>query len=389
MRIPPPPRASSVRRHRSALVAIAIAAAIVAAGLSARWTRAEQLRDEAQNESVRAVSIVLPTPVKAATLELPARIEAWSRAPIYARASGYLKAWNVDIGGAVKAGQVLAELETPDLDQALQQARAELARARSDAKLAESTARRWQSLLASDSVSRQEVEERVADHAAKRAAVEALQANVERSQALQGYRTLTAPFDGVVTARNTDVGALVNVGVETGRELFVVSDVRRLRVYVSVPQRQVAAIVVGAKAQLRVPERPDQTYQATVQSLSQAIDSRTGSMRVQLSVENPNGELLPGGYALVRFERSSDNGAAGIGLPPAALIVNRNGVQVATLDAENRARLKPVTIIRDLGNMVELAGGLSPEERVINSPPDGIGDGDQVRLATKQQGPVQ
>lgn len=374
------------RRYLPALILIAVAAAIVVTGLVTRWSRAEQLREDAQTQSVRTVAVILPSPIEGSALALPGRIEAWSRAPIYARVSGYLKRWSRDIGEPVKAGQVLAEIDTPDVDQELQQARAELARARSEAALADTTARRWQSLLTSDSVSRQEVEERVADHTAKQAAVNALQANVERLQAMQQYRRLTAPFDGIVTARNTDVGALINVGSSAGSELFVVSDVRRLRIYVNVPQRQVAAIRSGAKAQVNVPERPGETFEATVQSLAQAIDASTGAMRVQLTVDNADGRLLPGGFATVRFE--AVGGTQALGLPPSALIVGRNGVQVALVDDEGRTQLRPVTIARDLGRVVELTDGVRESDRVINSPPDGIADGDVVRIAAAAQEPA-
>lgn len=377
---------SKRRRYLPALILIAVAAAIVVTGLVTRWSRAEQLREDAQTQSVRTVAVILPSPIEGSALALPGRIEAWSRAPIYARVSGYLKRWSRDIGEPVKAGQVLAEIDTPDVDQELQQARAELARARSEAALADTTARRWQSLLTSDSVSRQEVEERVADHTAKQAAVNALQANVERLQAMQQYRRLTAPFDGIVTARNTDVGALINGGSSAGSELFVVSDVRRLRIYVNVPQRQVAAIRGGAKAQVNVPERPGETFEATVQSLAQAIDASTGAMRVQLTVDNADGRLLPGGFATVRFE--AVGGTQALGLPPSALIVGRNGVQVALVDDEGRTQLRPVTIARDLGRVVELTDGVRESDRVINSPPDGIADGDVVRIAAAAQEPA-
>lgn len=373
---------SPIRRHLPLLGLSVLAVVIVVGGLSTRWSRAEQLSDSAAQQSVRAVALVAPTPISAQTMQLPGRIEAWSRAPIYARVSGYLKSWQVDIGLPVKAGQALAEIETPDLDQELLQARAELERARTDANLADTTARRWQSLLNSNAVSRQEVEERTADQAAKRSAVNAAQANVERGQALQQFKHLKAPFAGIVTARNTDVGSLINVGMTPGSELFVVSDVSRLRVYVNVPQRMVAGLQAGSRAQLRVPERPGKAYTATVQSLAQAIDAGSGTMRVQLSVDNAAGELLPGAYATVQFDAAQ--GQAALGLPPSALIIDRQGVQIATLDAEGKARLKPVTIARDLGNTVALAEGLAESDRVIDSPPDGIANGDALRVAEQQ-----
>jgi RND family efflux transporter MFP subunit len=356
---------------------------VVIAGLSMRSSRAAQLKDEAIARGVPTVALVSPTRLPSAGLELPARIEAWSRAPIYARVSGYLARWRVDIGSPVKAGQVLGEIETPELDQQLLQARAELATARSNVSLAASTAQRWQSLLASDSVSKQEVDERAGDLAAKQSVVNGLLANVDRVQALKRYTRLVAPFDGVVTARNTDVGALINVGGSAGSELFVVSDVRRLRVYVSVPQRQIAGVRVGAKAQLVVPERTGQTFEATVQSMARAIDSGTGAMLVQLAVDNAAGELLPGGFASVRFDAATV-GAGGLSLPPGALIFGKNGVHVATVGPGDRVALKRVTVARDLGNVIELADGLSETDRVINSPPDGVANGDAVRVATAQ-----
>jgi RND family efflux transporter MFP subunit len=371
-----------LRRRLPLLILIGIAVIIVIVGLISRWSRADQLRDHAATQSAPTVALIAPTPVTGTTLALPGRIEAWSRAPIYARVSGYLKRWNVDIGGTVKAGQVLAEIETPDLDQQLAQAQAELASARSEATQATATARRWQSLLASDSVSRQDAEDRSTDAEAKQAQVKALQANVERTQALQQYKHLVAPFGGIVTTRNTDVGALINVGMNPGSELFVVSDTHRLRVYVSVPQRQVAAVRVGGKAQLSVPERPGQHYEATVQSLAQAIDVGSGAMLVQLSVDNPSGELLPGAFATVNFDSlpASDQ-VANLGLPPSALIIGKDGTQVAIVDAQGHAQLRRITIARDLGNVVELADGLKPGERVIDSPPEGISNGDPVRIA--------
>lgn len=365
-----------------AAVLTVIAVAIVASGLATRWSRAAQLRETATEQAARSVAVISPAPVAGSALTLPGRIEAWSRAPIYARVSGYLKGWSHDIGATVKAGEMLAEIATPDLDQELQQAQAELARARSEAALAETTAQRWQALLASDSVPRQEVEERVADFKARQAAADALRANVDRIQTMQRYRRLTAPFDGIVTARNTDVGALIGVGANDGNALFVVSDVRRLRIYVNVPQRQVAAIGVGSPAWVEVPERPGERFEARVQSLAQAIDAGTGTMRVQLSVDNTNGALLPGGFASVGFEAAA--GAQALGLPPSALIIGRNGVQVALVDGDDRAQLRDVAIVRDLGRVVALSGGIGEGDRVIDSPPDGITNGDRLRVVAPQ-----
>jgi RND family efflux transporter MFP subunit len=206
-----------------------------------------------------------------------------------------------------------------------------------------------------------------------------MQANVDRVQALQRYTRLVAPFDGVITARNTDVGALINVGGAAGSELFVVSDISRLRVYVNVPQRQVAAIKVGDKAELSVPERPGKTYTATVQALAHAINANSGAMQVQLTVQNDSRELLPGGYASIHFDAPLASSA--LSIPPSALIFNKAGTQVATLGKDDRVLLKPVTVGRDLGNVLEIASGIDRNDRVIANPPDGVATGDAVRVA--------
>lgn len=365
-----------------AATVVAIAVAVLAGGLLSRRSQAEQLRDDVVARAVPTVKLISPSVLDGNMLELPGRLEAWSQAPIHARVSGYLRRWTADIGGFVKSGQLLAEIDTPELDEQLVQARAELATARSNAGLAESTARRWQSLLASDSVSRQEADEKAADLSAKQSVVNALQANVERVQALKKYARVVAPFDGVVTARNTDVGALIGAGGAAGNELFVVSDVRRLRVYVNVPQRQVAAIRQGSRAQLAVPERPTRLFSATVESTARAIQAGSGAMLVQLSVDNSAGELLPGGFATVRFDVPA--GAGGMGLPPSALMFGKDGVRVATVDGEGLVRLKTVNVVRDLGSVIELADGIERGDRLVESPPDGLANGDRVRIVSTQ-----
>jgi RND family efflux transporter MFP subunit len=376
------PMPSNFLRSRPALISTAVlilAAAAVATGVASRRSHAEQLQQSAAERAIPTVALLSPSSSAAAALELPARIEAWSRAPIYARVSGYLQRWTVDIGAPVKAGQLLAQIDTPDLDQQLRQGQAELATARSNVTLAASTAQRWQTLLPGNAVSKQAVDEKLGDLAAKQSVVQAMQANVERLLAMQRYTRLVAPFDGVVTARNTDVGALINVGGAPGSELFVVSDIRRLRVYVNVPQRQVAQVHPGSRAQITVPERTGRTYTATVQSLAHAINAASGTMLVELAVDNKAGELLPGAFATARFDIPAGDGS--VGVPPGALIVGKNGVQVATVDSGNHVRLKQVTIARDLGDVVQLAG-VAPGARLIANPPDGVADGDVVRIAT-------
>ncbi len=355
------------------------AGAVVAGGLFTRHSQAEALQEGAAARAVPTVKLVELKDAPGAPLELPARIEAWARAPIYARVSGYVGSWNVDIGTPVKAGQVLATLETPDLDQDLRQAQAQLAVARSDLALSESTAKRWQSLVGQNAVSKQEADEKQGAWMSKQSNVAALQASVDRQQALKRYTRLVAPFDGVVTARNTDVGALVSAGsAASGGELFVVSDLRRLRVYVQVPQRQVALIKPGSAAVLSVPERAGKEYKATVQSLAQAINTGTGAMLVQLAVDNAGGELLPGAYANVRFDLPAAQDA--VVVPPGAVILGKAGPQVATVGAGGRVTLKKVGIVRDLGSAIQV-DGVTHGDRIIDSPPDGIADGDAVKVA--------
>ncbi len=358
--------------------AMATAGVILIVGWASRHSQAGQLEQMAERKRIATVALVVPRLVTPASLQLPGRIEAWSRAPLYARVSGYLKQWDRDIGSRVKAGERLAQIDAPDLDQQLRQARAALATARSEMSLAGTTAKRWEQLRESEAVSLQDVEERRGDLATKRSQVNEAQANVDRLQALQGYTRIVAPFDGVVTARNTDVGALINVGMTVGSELFVISDVSRLRVYVSVPQRQLAWINVGTRATLSVPERPGQTFDATVQSLAQAVDVETGAMRVQLSVENQRGDLLPGSFASVLFEGTPAPTA--LSLPPSALIVGKAGVQIATVDDTGTVQLKAVTVTRDYGTYLEFADGVRQTDQVIANPPDGLSSGDKVRI---------
>lgn len=379
----PDPAGPSVSRRNLQVTAIAmavIAGIVVIGGIATRHSEAARLRERADALAVPTVAVIAPALAGGyATLDLPGRIEAHARAPIYARVSGYLKSWNVDIGAKVKAGQLLAEIETPDLDQQLLQAQAELASANANAALATTTAKRWKSLLATDAVSRQEAEEKAGDMATKQSVVNALQANVERFQAMKRFTRIVAPFDGVVTARSTDVGSLINVGGAPGSELFVVSDTKKLRVYVSLPQSYVSAVKQGTKARLSVPENPGKFYSATVQSLSQAINTGSGSMLIQLAADNASAELLPGGFANVSFDLPRAAGT--LSIPPSALMFGKDGLRVATVGADSTVLLKPVTVFRDLGAIVELASGLLAADKVIESPPDGIGNGDRVRAA--------
>src|SRR5580765_1189123 len=362
------------------VVALIAAGLVVGTGIRAREEQGSRLKEWTDNQAIPSVAVALPSArALNPTIELPGRLEAYYRAPIFARVSGYLKTWSADIGARVKAGQVIAEIEAPDLDQQLLQARADLASQQASAKLSEATLTRRKSLVASNFVSAQEIDERTADLSNKKAAVNSGQANVERLEALAGYKKITVPFDGVVTARDTDVGALINAGGGSGPAMFVISDIRKLRVYVNVPQSYVPAIKIGAKAVISMPEYPTKTFAATVEASSQSVDVASGTTRMQLALDNAGGELMPGGYASVKLSLQRD--AVPLHIPASALIFNQNGLRVATVGAGDKVVFKTVTIARDLGRDIELASGIAPEDRIIVAPPDGLADGDQVRIA--------
>ena len=362
------------------VVAVIVVLLVVVTGIRAREDASVKLREWTDDQAIPTVAVVLPDPkVLSATIDLPGRLEAYNRAPIFARVNGYLKSWSVDIGAKVKAGDVIAEIEAPDLDQQLLQARADLVNQQASAKLSEVTLARRRTLIASNFVSMQEIDERTADLSNKNAAVKSAQANVERLEALAGYKKITVPFDGVVTSRQTDVGALINSGGGTGPAMFVISDIKKLRVYVEVPQSYVPSIKIGAKAILSMPDYPNRTFPATVEASSQSVNVSTGTTQMQLALDNSKEELMPGGYASVRMSLARDN--APLHIPSSALIFNQNGLRVATVTADDKILFKTVTIARDLGRDIELASGIAPEDRVIVAPPDGIADGDQVRVA--------
>ncbi len=381
----PAPRPPSRRGVRLAgVIALVVIVVVVILGLATRVFDARRLKTWTDEQNVPTVNVAMPEQKGAgASLQLPGRIEAYTQAPMYARTGGYLKSWKVDIGGKVKAGQLLAEIETPDLDQQLLQAKADLASAQANEALAATTAKRWQAMLASDSVAKQEVDEKTGDYTAKRALANAAKANVDRIEATKGYSRIVAPFDGVVTARNTDVGALINEGSSGGGQpLFVVSDVSKLRVYVQVPQAFVPSIPAGATAQLTVPEYPGRTFTAKVEASAQAVNASSGSTLIQLSVDNADGKLMPGSFTNVQFKL--DAHAAGLRVPASALIFNASGLHLATVGSDNKVTFKTVTIQHDYGKTVEIGSGISANDRVIDSPPDGLVDGDQVKIAQPQ-----
>jgi RND family efflux transporter MFP subunit len=374
---------SSTVTHRGLYIAgtamMTVAATIVITGIMTRKSADAKLIEWTQTRSVPVVAVSYPdTHPGRATLDLPGRLDAYNQAALYARVSGYLKGWYADIGTKVKAGQLLAEIDAPDLDQQLSQAQANLVSARANAKLSDVTLSRGQQLVPSGYISKQDLDQRAADAANKQGLVQSAAANLERLQVLEQYKRITAPFDGLVTARTTDIGHLISVG-SNGPALFVVSDISKLRVYVQVPQKYAPSILVGTKAKLRVPEYPNRKFSATVVASAQAVNVASGTTRIELEVDNASGELMTGDFANVSFDLP--NPEVAVNVPASALIFDQSGLSLATVDDANRVVLKKVTISRDLGKTIEIGSGITAKDRVISTPPDGIVTGDLVRVA--------
>jgi RND family efflux transporter MFP subunit len=363
-----------------ALIAVVIAVVVVVWGVASRAKEKSALSNLTVEQAMPTVKTVVPLQRQdGETLTLPGTLQAFYSASVYARVSGYLKRWSVDIGTPVKSGQLLAEIETPELDQQLKQSEANLDTALANEHLTEITSRRWKNLLTTDSVSQQEADEKGGDYEAKKALVAAARADVERLRALESFKRISAPFDGIVTARKTDIGALINAGHDAGHELFTVADVHKLRLYVSVPQGYANQIHVGMKAQFTVPERPGELFAGVLTDDSRSVSENSGTVLIQLDVDNKDAKLLPGEYGNVRFDLPRDPNA--VRLPASALTFRKEGLRVATLTADNRVAYRTIQISRDMGNSVEVASGLTSADRIIDNPPDSLEDGDQVRVA--------
>jgi RND family efflux transporter MFP subunit len=360
--------------------AVALGAVVIVTGVIGRAHSEQALAQWTDDQAVPTVALAkIATGGISEPLTLPGDIQPNYRALIYARVSGYLKNWQSDIGTHVKAGQVLAQIDTPDLDQQLDQAKADLATATANEKLAALTAKRWNALVSSQSVAQQDADERSGDASAKKAQVDAAEANVRRLQALENFKDITAPFDGVVTARNTDIGALINAGSSAGQALFAVSDLHKVRIYVDVPQAFIGRLKPGLTVNFDMPQYPGRQFQATLATTSSSLNETTRTELVELQADNPNGFLTPGTYCVVHFVIPPDPGV--LRLPATALVLGDRDVQVATLDQKNQVVLKRIQLGRDNGDTVEVVSGLSPSDRVIDSPPETIVAGEQVRLA--------
>ncbi len=355
------------------------AALLVAWGIHSRHHADQKLADWTKQQATPSVTVVQPQSEGAAdALVLPGNVQALNSAPIYARTNGYVRKWFVDIGTPVKAGQLLALIDAPEVDQQLEQARADYQTARANEALAQTTSTRWSALLQKDAVSKQEADEKQGDLAAKSALTNAASANVRRLAALQGFTRLEAPFAGVVTSRSTQIGALVTAGNAAAQPLFTVSDVSRVRIYVRVPQAYSAEIKPGLHASLTLPEYPGRTFDATLTRTADAVDQQSGTVLVELQAANVDGALKPGAYAQIRFPVAGSSGA--VIVPASAVLYRSDGTLAAAVDGQGRVRLRPIKIGRDSGDKLEIVAGLAASDRVIDSPPDAIANGDQVQV---------
>jgi RND family efflux transporter MFP subunit len=363
-------------------IALLLAAIIVVVGLFSRASEAARTKAWTNAQAIPVVSLISPTPETGEqALVLPGNLQAFYNAPIYSRVSGYVHAWYQDIGAKVRAGQLLATIDTPELDQQLIQARANLASAEADRDLARTTAQRWVKLLAQDAVSRQETDEKTGDLAVKTARVNSAKADVDRYLAFKAFSRIVAPFSGVVTARKTDIGALVNAGstASTTAELFDVAKVDQLRLYVSVPQSESARLEPGAAASLTVPEYPGRSFPARLVTTANAVSDRTGTLLVELLVDNAGGALKAGDYAQVKFDAPA--AASGVLLvPSSALLFRKTGMEAAVVGPDDHVRLRPVKVGRDLGSSIEVNAGLTTADRVVDNPPDSLAEGQLVRV---------
>lgn len=371
---------SDKKIRRYAWIALIVAIALGVWGEVSRVIARSDLVKQNADAAIPTVTTTTAEPSAAGEeLVLPGAVQAFIEAPIYARTSGYLKSWETDIGSRVTKGQLLAQIETPEVDQQLTQAQADLATARANENLSKSTNARWQGLLATQSVSKQDADEKAGDAAAKTAAADSAAANVARLRDLESFKRVVAPFTGVITARNTDVGALINAGQSAGSELFRIADTHKLRIYVRVPEPFASATQPGLAAALHFTEHPDRTFPAKIVRTSNSLDPALRTLQVELELDNANGEIFPGAYAEVHFKLPPN--AQSLRLPANTVLFRSAGLQVATLDSQQRVKLKSIVQGRDFGNSIEVLSGLAPHETVVLNPPDSIADGVQVRIA--------
>jgi RND family efflux transporter MFP subunit len=387
---------SSNRRRASrpgmivlAVIACAGFATFIYSGIRSRTEAEKRLAENVRSSLIPLVTVIHPKGGAAAQeIELPGNTQAFTEAPIYARTTGYLKQWYLDIGAHAKRGQLLAEIETPELDQQLQQAENELKTAQANLQLAQITATRWLFLLKTNVISKQETDQAVSDLNAKRATADSAEANVRRLQRLQEFERIYAPFDGVITARNTDVGALIQNGDNNVRDntvppqLFHLAAVDKLRVYISVPEVYASAVKSGEMVTLTLDAFPGETFTGKLARDSGSIDLTSRTLRVEVDVDNPTGRLLPGAYAFVHLKVPAPPGA--VTVPTNTLLFRSEGLSVAVV-RNGQAKLVPVTIGHDYGSSVEVISSLTADEAVVIDPSDSVLDGSPVQVAEPTQ----
>lgn len=367
-----------------ALLALAAVVAVILSGIIPRKRAEAKLAQETEQMAVPTVSIVHPKrSAPAEEVVLPANVQAYIDSPIYSRTNGYLRKWYVDIGAHVKQGQLLAEIETPEVDQQLRQARSDLQTAEANLDLAKITADRYSGLLKTDSVSKQDADNAEGNYAAQKATVQAAQANVKRLEELQSFEKIYAPFEGVITFRNTDIGHLIDSGSSGGTrtELFHIAQPDKLRVYVNVPEIYAASTKPGINADLVVPEFPGRRFPGMLVRTANAIDQTTRTLLVEIRVNNPTGTLFSGAYAETHFKLP--NAGSSFILPVNTLLFRSEGLRVAVVGDGNRAELKPIMVGHDYGTEIEVVSGLSGDEAVIVNPPDSIVSGEEVRVVNQ------
>ena len=380
------PSAGSAATRASVFLLIVIVVALaVIWGISSRRKTNAQLAQETQELAIPVVAVIHPKAgAPQQEIVLPGNMQPFADAPIYARTNGYLKKWYVDIGVRVKAGQLLAEIDAPEIDQQLQQAKADLATSQANLHLAEITATRYKELSKTDSVSQQDVDNANGNYEARKTTVESARSNVKRLEDTQSFEKIYAPFDGVITTRNTDIGALIDSGSGGGatHELFHIAAVDRLRVYVNVPEIYSPHVKSGLRADLALAEYPGRKFEGTVVRNSGAIDNVTRTLLVEIDVNNPTGELKPGGYIEVHLKLPSS--VATFTLPVNATIFKSAGMQVATVKDGKTIALVPITPGRDFGTEMEILAGLNGGDSVVINPPDSLTDGETVRVLQPQ-----
>jgi RND family efflux transporter MFP subunit len=376
-----PPRTDGRRTIVVGAIVVVCVACAVFEGIHSRLEAKAELRQVAMSSAIRYVNVVRPkSGAEGQEIELPGNTEAFTDTPIYARTNGYVKRWYEDIGAHVREGQLLAEIETPELDQQLRQARADLTNAEANLQIADITATRWQNLLKTDSVSHQETDQAISDLHAEQALVDSNRANVDRLEQLQSFERIIAPVDGVITARNTDIGALIQADTTAPKEIFHLSAIQRLRIYIPVPEVYAPSVRTGDKVVVTLDAFPGQAFTGTLVRNANAIDAASRTLNVEVDVDNSSGRLMPGAYAFVHFKVPAANGA--VTIPSNALLFRSEGLRVGVV-RNSHVALVPITIGQDYGDAVEVLSGLKTRDAVIVNPSDSLADGAQVEVENK------